>query len=205
MEINLVNVAIGHSANTVLVSQINLKARAGDLIVVVGDNGIGKTTLLKTISGILPAIKGDVYTIPKEQIGFAGSDTPPLLPNMTGEEIIRFFEEINSSKMPQAAYHLTLFEAIQKKQIHEMSSGMKQILKLLITSLERKDLILWDEPLRGLAETAKMEIIKFAKDISRKKIMFIAEHSFHEWRDVSTQMFLINNQKGIESCKHSLS
>jgi ABC-type multidrug transport system ATPase subunit len=198
-KVHLKNVSIGYSPDNVLVNNIALEARIGDFVTIAGENGIGKTTLLKTLAGIQPALAGEVSFIEKEIIGFAGSDNPRFFANMTGREIISFFELVNSSIVDPSVLKIKLVQTIKEKKIESMSSGMKQLLKLVISSLENKTIVIWDEPLRGLADNARNEVFEFAEAISSKKIMIIAEHSFSNWGSLSKQNFLIQSKTWIPS------
>lgn len=199
MEVNLQNVSIGYSNQNPLVSGINLHLKIGEIAIVSGENGIGKTTLLKTLAGFQKILSGECNFIEKSKIGYAGSESLGLFPNMTGAEILNFFEVVNLSYLKPEAKSLSLYSEIQNRKYHEMSSGMKQLLKLFITSLENKKLIIWDEPLKSLADKAKSEIIEYADRISKEKIMIVTEHSFRDWEHVSSQKFLIKDKAWIKS------
>jgi zinc transport system ATP-binding protein len=195
MNIYFENLAIGYSKNNVLVSGINIVANSGDIVVISGENGIGKTTLLNTILGLQGPISGKLSLMDVGNIGFLGSESLTLFPFLTGLEILNFFEDINDSILSPDAKKLTLYTEIMNRKYQDMSSGMKQLLKLFITSLENKKIIVWDEPLRGLADAARFEIINYTKKISSDKIIIITEHTFRGWDRFCTQAFTIRDKK----------
>lgn len=170
------NLEIGYKKNQPLVSGITLRFSESRVIVVEGENGSGKTTLLKTLAGLLSYLGGKKVEIAPELIHYVNAETFALYPFLTGKEIVDFFETINESMLCEEIKTNELFQELLSKKYQDMSSGMKQILKLSLSLLESKQLILWDEPLKSLSNFNSKEIVKIVSAISSKKYFIIATH-----------------------------
>ena len=60
MIISLSQLSVGYTLSHPVISDINLELRSGQLACLIGENGIGKSTLLKTLTGFLPKLKGSL-------------------------------------------------------------------------------------------------------------------------------------------------
>ena len=71
-QIECKNMSIGYSNKTIL-RNLNFEINQGEYIFILGDNGVGKTTLLKTLLGLIPPLKGDIIydqSVKKTSIGY---------------------------------------------------------------------------------------------------------------------------------------
>ena len=187
------NLEIGYIKNQVLVSAIFLPLSKGNIIVIEGENGSGKTTLLKTLAGLLPSLGGKKMEISPEFIHYVNAETYSLFPYMTGKEILGFFECINNSKVCEEIKTNELFQNLLSKKYQDMSSGMKQVLKLALSLMDSKQIVLWDEPLKSLSEFNSREIVKIVSVLMKEKYLIITSHdqSFDDLAGV--QKFRIEN------------
>src|SRR5690606_11732861 len=92
---------IGHKSDNsikIIASDINISLHSGKLISLIGSNGIGKSTFLKTISGIIPAIEGKVFLNQKE------------LSNYSATKLAENLSLVLTEKLPTSS--LTVYELI---------------------------------------------------------------------------------------------
>src|SRR5579859_2127412 len=122
-----------------------------------GLNGAGKTTLLRMIAGLVP-FKGDIIldrvSLRKDAVAYrravSWADAEPLYPGfLTGQDLVRFYQEIRSAAAPETAQLVALFgmQAYLSSQIGTWSSGMIKKLSLVLAFIGSPRLILLDEPL----------------------------------------------------------
>ena len=142
----------------------------GEIVGLSGKNGVGKTTTLKLILGLLPLEKGSIclgnyslYLHPmqyKKQINYV-SDSHDIYDNLTGKEYLNFIADMYEvPSETRAKIYTPLIEAFQvgkylNSPIKKLSHGTKQ--KIAIIASLVNDPLLWvlDEPMTGLAQSQK--------------------------------------------------
>lgn len=175
----------------------NLQVNAGDIVGLIGDNGVGKTTLMKLISGILPDYTGDI-TVNSETIGVL-IENPTLYPNMTVLSNLHFF--CNLYNRPQGViddYKTILnVESYLNKKVSKLSMGMKQRIGLFVALICSETFILLDEPTNGLDPTGILELLTLIKRLAREKgiTFIISSHILQNLEAICTKHILLSHQK----------
>jgi ATP-binding cassette subfamily F protein 3 len=157
--LELENLSVGHKKP--LISNINLKIGAGERIILIGENGIGKSTLFKTIEGRLAPLAGKVILSSQTKLGYIDQELKDLTNEATMyDEIYELFKD--NAKTRQ---HLSIGGFIEDddvfKPISQLSLGEKSRLNLLKILVEKPNLLLLDEPTNHLDLDA-CEIIESA-------------------------------------------
>jgi ABC-2 type transport system ATP-binding protein len=163
------------------VQNLNLTIKKGEIFSLIGPNGSGKTTIIKSIAGLLHPTEGeikitgaDVVSEPektKSVIGYI-PDNPEIWSYITGEEFLYMtgaFYGIDKQKTAdQIPTLLNIFDlaGIEKNYFRDYSRGNKQKFTILAAFLHSPQLLLIDEPIVGLdpvsADIAQKEFQKFA-------------------------------------------
>jgi ATP-binding cassette subfamily F protein 3 len=157
--LELVDLCVGYEKP--LLSHINFNVSPLQRIILIGENGMGKSTLFKTIEGRLLAISGKVILNSQAKIGYADQELKDLTNNAT------LYDEINSLLKDCAKTRQQLsmvgFSANEEvfKLISQLSMGEKSRLNLLKILIEKPNLLLLDEPTNHLDIDAR-EIIEKA-------------------------------------------
>jgi len=142
-----------------VLSDLNLEARSGSVLVITGPNGVGKSTLLRCLAGLERPSSGNVRWVDDEgewnaarrrrQLGFLSPEMA-LYEELTGNENLRFFGRLLGIEYSEQAVDGFL-EGVGlgergNDQVSGYSSGMKQRLKWAFALLGEPDALLLDEP-----------------------------------------------------------
>ncbi len=165
------------------VNNINLKIEEGGIFSIIGPNGSGKTTIIKSIAGLLRQDKGNItingldathYPIKtKSNIGYI-PDKPEIWSSITGEEFLYLMGSLYGMKKETIQKNIPLslkifnLAGIEKNYYEDYSRGNKQKFTILSALLHQPKLLLVDEPIVGLdpvsAEIAQNKFLNFTKN-----------------------------------------
>jgi len=161
-----------------VLKSIDLHIAPGELIALVGNNGQGKTTLMKLILGLLTPdegkilIKGEVAassrtTNQKALFGYL-PETTAFYPNLTGLETLHYLSSLKQGAPSRIdeVFAIVGLEHAKKNRVKTYSKGMKQRLGLAQALLGNPKLLLLDEPTNGLDPSG---IHEFYQILSRLK------------------------------------
>lgn len=137
-------------------------------LAVVGSNGCGKTTLLKSILGIKPftgSITLNNSSINIKDCSFLFSGDLLGFDDLNVENNIKYYFHLNNTILPEDnySYLIELFDIAKYKNslFKELSEGTKQKVRLIITLLNKKSLLILDEPTNFLDEKSIQALIDY--------------------------------------------
>lgn len=162
---------------------------AGRIHGIVGNNGSGKTVLMKCICGFLLPTEGKVIVNGKHvgrDVDFPPDlgiiiETPGFLPNMTGVKNLEILASLNK-KIGLAEIADTIrrvgLDPHMKKPVGKYSLGMRQRLGIAQAFMENPNLLILDEPLNGLDKHGVREMRELIKDLKADgKTILLASHN----------------------------
>ena len=182
-----------------VLTDVFISCNKGEIVGLLGRNGIGKSTLLKIIFGSLPAegrfVKvGDKVLTNlidnRKLINFLPQDN--FLPNHVKiKTIIELFcnTKANASKVKS---HFLISPMLNKK-CKELSGGEKRLLEILLIIFSDSIYTLIDEPFNGVAPIIKEEIKKLITEQSKEKGFIITDHDYRNILDVATRIVIIHD------------
>jgi len=143
MLLTLQKLAIARGGLRILAG-LDLSVGAGQALILRGPNGIGKTTLLRTIAGLQPPLEGQV-TLPPEGAAYAGH-ADGLKATLTVTENLRFWASIYGQSDIAGAVEAMDLQALTERPAQNLSAGQKRRLGLARLLVTGRRLWLLDEP-----------------------------------------------------------
>lgn len=188
------NLAIGYSKS--ITSAINLEIKRHDRIAIIGPNGIGKSTLIKTIAQKIPALSGDITFGSNIQIGYYDQKQAEFKSNMT----VLDYVWNQYSHMPEKDIRTILGRFLftqeeVKKIINDLSGGEKARLQLALLMLEKNNVLILDEPTNHLDIDSK-EMLEQALQNYEGTLLFVS-HDRYFINELANKVFHIT-QEGNE-------
>lgn len=197
-----------------LFSNVNLEFMAGDIVAIEGENGSGKTTILKILSCILEGYQGDItldgINIKDKKYRKSMAyipDTPILFDELTGEEHLLLFCDLwelkkeNKEKYTLRVKELSsylLLDKFLKEKVRIYSLGTKYKLFLILMLARSPKLILLDEPLTSLDFESQSKTIDLLKKISKNAVIIMSSHQEELIAKLATSRFKIMNKNFIQ-------
>lgn len=201
---NLVKDYFGHVA----VNDLSFTVEAGEVVGFLGPNGAGKSTTMNIITGYISATSGqaiinghDIFDEPekaKKSIGYL-PEQPPLYPDMTVAEYLKFVAELKKVKKSERAkmisdiMELTKVDNVKDRLIKFLSKGYKQRVGLAGAIMGYPEVLILDEPTVGLDPNQIIEIRELIKSLSTKHTILLSSHIMQEISAVCDKIIIINN------------
>jgi ABC-2 type transport system ATP-binding protein len=187
------------------ISEINLRIPPG-IYGLLGPNGAGKSTFLKILTGFLKPNLGKITVFGKNpaknpaifyKIGYC-PEHDAHHPTLSGWEFILFRAQIFGLGHIEAAHAMQkvgLSEHMHKR-INQFSLGMRQRLKLAAAFVHNPELLILDEPLRGIDPLWRIKIIRLIRELGQQgRTVIISSHILPEIEAMTRQIILIHQGK----------
>ena len=169
--------------NNIIFEDINIKLEKGDLVHLYGMNGSGKSTLFKIIGGILDPDNGEIILDKNLKIGAvienAGFiENENILFNLRYlYSLLNHFDNEVEERLKKLCSEFNL-DLYNKEKLKNYSVGMRQKVAIIQAIMEEQNIMLFDEPTRGLDQEAINQFFKIVKTHYKQKnrIIIIASH-----------------------------
>jgi iron complex transport system ATP-binding protein len=212
--LNISNLKIGYN-NKPIVKEINVISQSNKLIALIGRNGKGKSTLLKTISGLLPPINGDITFNDQVLTLITEKDRAKLLSivlsnnlvleNITVHDFVAYgrfpytnwlgINTIKDNEIIEKAIQLCGINTLQNRFYNTLSDGEKQKVNIARAIAQDTPFIILDEPTAHLDLINKVEILKLLKSLSDQynKMIIISTHQIEMALQLCDEIWTIGN------------
>lgn len=189
-----------------------LQIAEGSIVGLVGNNGAGKTTMLRLILDLCKANSGSVLSAGKDVSKFeewkeyTGSflDSGYLIEFLKPEEYFTLIGELNHISKEDLQVHLSKFDAFMngeilgiKKLIKNYSAGNKQKIGIVAAMITNPKVLLLDEPFNFLDPSSQMEMLRLLRDLNNEfgTTMILSSHNIELVSEISSRIVLL--EKGI--------
>ena len=159
-----------------VLSGVSFTVEAGQALVLRGANGIGKTTLLRTLAGLQPALSGDI-DLPDDQAAYA-SHADGIKAQLSVEENLSFWAEVYGNPVPDTIYEAFDLLDLRHRMAGTLSAGQKRRLGLSRLGVIGRKVLFLDEPTVSLDRFSVNLFADFIRDqhLAKGGIAVIATH-----------------------------
>lgn len=178
LDVKNIEIAIGEK---VIFKDISFSLKSGDIAAIVGANGVGKTTLCRTICGFLESRNGQIIidgAVMRKRKRLKRSyivmqDTNyQLFAESVMEECFLGNPSVSEAEVRDVLKRLDLTE-VSEHHPQSLSGGQKQRLAIAVAILAKKDVIVFDEPTSGLDYASMIEVSRLMKELSQMGIIIL--------------------------------
>ena len=212
--IEIKNVSKSYDGKKKALDGISFKINNGEIFAFIGHNGAGKTTMIKSIVGILDFDEGDILinnkSIKKEPIECKKMiayvpDNPDLYENMKAINFINFicdmYEVSEEDRKERILKYSKLFEIDDKlnDDISSFSHGMKQKVAIIASLAHDPDILIMDEPFVGLDPKAVYDMKEIMKEmVNNGKTIFFSTHILDVAEKICDRVAIIKDGKIVK-------
>ena len=196
------------------VHDISFELQPGEIFGFLGQNGAGKSTTIKCLTGIIPFDSGTIeicgHDIVKDPIGAKMQmgyvpDNHSVYEKLTGREYVNYVADIYKVSKEKRTeiynYYIELFklQEAQDKQIKSYSHGMKQKICIISTLIHDPKLWVLDEPMIGLDPQAIAEIISIMKQhVAKGNTVFFSSHNLDLVKRLCDRCAVVNRGEMVD-------
>ncbi len=167
------NVSFSWPNGVNVLNQCSFSIRKPGLWMIVGENGCGKSTLFRLISGVIRPDSGKVFCSLKPSMVYQNPDHQLLMPTCKSELMLCIPKTIPQSKLfeliQSALLKVDLIEMLDRP-IHTLSGGQKQRLALACAVISNSNLLLLDEPTALLDPHSQNSVLKVVKKLTTSSV-----------------------------------
>lgn len=200
--IEIKNLSLKYGGKEVL-KNLNLNIDVGKIIGLVGENGTGKSTLMRVLTGLEKNYKGEVLidgNRPGGETNALISYQPDHLPfddSMTIIDIGNIYERFYDDFDAENYYKMIDSFSIERNlKIKECSKGMKDKVQIAASLARKTDFYLLDEPMTGIDPKARYEMLNtIIENFSPDSTLIISTHLITEIEKILDEVIIISNGK----------
>ena len=208
------------AGNTVL-TDVNLSAKAGEVLALLGENGAGKSTLMKILAGVHQPDGGEIFIdgqavkianpVDSLHLGVAMIyQELSLAPHLTVAENIFLGREpasalgiINQKALNEKAAALLNeygFKLNPKAKVHHLSTAKRQLVEITRAIVEAKKVIVMDEPTSSLTSHEVEDLFRLIRDLKARGLAVIyISHRLEELDEIADQVTILRDGRAVFS------
>ena len=210
----------------ILLPPLNASAMKGELIAVIGKNGIGKSTLLRTLSGLQPSLGGNILYGDRNIENFSRMELAQKVGYISTETVkvsnMNVYDLVSMGRFPHTDWtgridtpnHEAILDAMERtgmkslswRLVSELSDGERQRAMISRLLAQDTDIMIMDEPTAFLDIGNKYEILHLMHNLSQKseKTIIFSTHDLHMAISHSDKIWLILKDQLIEGSPEDL-
>jgi len=187
---------------------ISFEINKGEIVGFLGQNGAGKTTIMRILTSYLPATSGKVTIAGQEvsknslairkKIGYL-PETPPLYSNMTVRDYLKFAAQLKN--VPVKQQHIQIdkvigscsLQSVQHKTIDILSRGYKQRVGIAQAIINDPQVLILDEPTIGLDPVQIIQVRNLIKSLEYERTVILSTHILSEIQQIAQRVLIIKS------------
>lgn len=191
-----------HFGRLTVLDDVDLEIPSGQATGIVGPNGSGKTTAIKSILGLVKPNEGKVLIDGelvndrwqyRDKIGYM-PQVARYPENMTVEELFRFIKNIRGGQSSNEEELIKYFglESELKKRMRTLSGGNRQKVGAVLSMMFNPDILIFDEPTAGLDPRSSVQFKKKVKELKEQgKTIMLTTHIMSEIEELTDYLIFI--------------
>ena len=208
-----------HKGEKLVHEHLSFQLFPGELTCLLGANGVGKSTLLRTLSAFQPAVSGEIEIMGRKLTDYSDKQLATVigvvltekcsLRNMTVEELVGmgrspytgFWGKLESEdkRIVEDAIALVRIEELKYRMVHTLSDGERQKVMIAKALSQETPVIFLDEPTAFLDFPSKVEIMQLLHQLSRTtdKTIFLSTHDLELALQIADKIWLMDKTTGV--------
>ncbi|MBQ3783211.1 MAG: ABC transporter ATP-binding protein [Lachnospiraceae bacterium] len=204
------NLNVSYKKGSPILHNVSMHVDAGEIVGIIGMNGAGKSTLMRAISGVLPYQPGtikiknvDACKITMEQrqkISFLKAENN-IYKELSVLENIKICQKLYKAKNAtvKKAIELLRCEEILNKKVGELSSGMRQRVSIVTSTLSDYHLLLLDELTNAIDIETKKYIIEYVRSLSNEHNgILITSHNIKDIEELCDRIYILRKGEVVK-------
>ena len=209
----------GKGSTKIVAKDIDATICSGELTCLLGANGVGKSTLLRTLSAFQPPISGEIEIMGKKLADYTDKQLATVigvvltekcsLRNMTAEELIGmgrspytgFWGSLSKTdkKIVDDAIRMMKIEDLRHRMMHTLSDGEKQKVMIAKALAQETPVIFLDEPTAFLDFPSKVEMMQLLHRLSSDtgKTIFMSTHDLELALQIADKVWMMDKENGV--------
>ncbi len=197
--LNVKNLWFGYDKEKIILNGIDFKVKKGEYLTIIGGNGSGKSTLLKLLAGLIKPIKGKVKYVKNSKISYIHQN--PMI-QFSEDSVLKELSNVRESKI-ETDFNINPFKKSKKKEEvktdneivlsdyakelvdyfdikkllnnhpYDCSGGEQQKIAFIKALLEKPDIMILDEPTKGLDPISNNKLSKLLKKVNDEGVTII--------------------------------
>ncbi|HZG81905.1 MAG TPA: ABC transporter ATP-binding protein [Brevibacillus sp.] len=193
---------------------VSFEVKKGGVTVLLGRNGAGKTTTLRSLIGLNPIATGAItfkgeaihhlptYEIARKGIGYVPEDQG-VFPELTIEENLKLaMRKTDDATLERRDWILQLFPDLKtfwKKPSGLLSGGQKQMLAIARACVNDNELLLIDEPSKGLAPIMVDKVMSVIMEMKQRVTVVLVEQNFYMASTIGDDYYIIDDGRTVHT------
>ena len=216
--LKLNNVCFSYNKSHEILHDVSFDVREGECVVLLGPNGVGKTTLLSLLLGVNKPKEGNVMFDEKDIKELSAKEKAEYIsyvPQLIAGNDLTVFDTVLLGRLPYYKIYPTRedirltneylkqfgLEEIRDKQTNQISGGERQIVSLVRGLIQQSKLLVFDEPTNNLDINAQLRVLNLIKEEKKNnKSFLVSMHDINQALEIGDRFIFLKNGKIYAIC-----
>ena len=216
--LKLNNVCFSYNKSREVLHDVSFDVKEGECVVLLGPNGVGKTTLLSLLLGVNKPKEGNVVFDEKDIKELSAKEKAEYIsyvPQLIAGNDLTVFDTVLLGRLPYYKIYPTRedirltneylkqfgLEEIRDKQTNQISGGERQIVSLVRGLIQQSKLLVFDEPTNNLDINAELRVLDIIKEEKKNnKSFLVSMHDINQALEIGDRFIFLKNGKIFAIC-----